>query len=298
MNESLSVVIGIATAARREQIGLTLRQIGRQRRLPDRILVCPASADDYDETCASVAGCAVELVASRGRGLCVQRNEILARCDADVIVFFDDDFYPADDYLERVVALLSLQPDIVIATNRPALDGATGPGVPHDEAVRALAKLARSPAARAPRTRGTYGGYGCNMAIRMGPVRQFRVRFDEDLPLYGWLEDIDFSRQLAPYGRIVSCSALRGVHLGTKGGRTSGVQLGYSQIANPLYMLRKRTMDVPYALKHMGRNVAKNVVRAPRPEPWVDRRGRLKGNALALLDLARGQLHPRRVLEL
>jgi len=300
MTESLSVVIGIATAARREQTGLTLRQIGKQRRPPARIYVCPASADDYDEAYAAGLPCPIELVQSRARGLCAQRNEILERVEADVIVFFDDDFYPAPDYLERAVALLEAQPDIVIATNRPALDGATGPGVPHEEAVRALARLSDLPASnlRAPCIRSTYGGYGCNMAIRMSPVRQYGVRFDEDLPLYGWLEDIDFSRRLAPYGHIVCCPALRGVHLGTKRGRTSGVQLGYSQIANPLHMLRKRSMDVPYALKHMGRNLAKNVVRAPRPEPWVDRRGRLKGNALALLDLAFGRLHPRRVLEL
>lgn len=300
MSQSLSVVIGIATAARREQTGLTLRQIAAQRVLPERIYVCPASPEDFDDGATHGLACPVERVTARARGLCAQRNAILERVAADVIVFFDDDFYPAADYLEHVQALFTAEPRVIIATNRPALDGATGPGVPHEEAVRALAALTDAPAmeGRAPRLSRTYGGYGCNMAIRMAPVRTHGVRFDEDLPLYGWLEDIDFSRRLAPYGRIVNCPALRGVHLGTKRGRTSGVQLGYSQIANPLHMLKKRSMDVPYALKHMGRNLAKNVVRAPRPEPWVDRRGRLKGNALALLDLARGRLHPRRVLEL
>jgi hypothetical protein len=297
MSTRLRVVIGIATAARREQIGLTVRQIARQRHLPERILVCPARVEDYDDSASASVSCPVSLIAG-GRGLCVQRNAILDHAgDADVIVFFDDDFYPADDYLERVVALFTTHPEVVIATNRPALDGATGPGVDHEEALRALAAMPRTTRS-APPTRSTYGGYGCNMAIRLAPVRAYHVRFDEDLPLYGWLEDIDFSRRLAPYGRIVSCTALRGVHLGTKRGRTSGVQLGYSQIANPVYMLRKRSMDVPYAFRHMGRNVAKNVLRAPLPEPWVDRRGRLKGNALALLDLLSGRLHPRRVLEL
>ncbi len=257
-----------------------------------------ARAEDYDDVASSSLGYPVDMVEG-GRGLCIQRNAILEHCDdADIIVFFDDDFYPADDYLERVVALFRAHPDVVIATNRPALDGATGPGVAHEEALRGgFAKMSRG-RRKVPKTRRTYGGYGCDMAIRLAPVRAHQVRFDEALPLYGWLEDIDFSRRLAPYGRIVACAALRGVHLGTKRGRTSGVQLGYSQIANPVYMLRKRSLDMPYAFKHIGRNIAKNVLRAPHPEPWVDRRGRLKGNALALLDLLSGRLHPRRVLEL
>src|SRR3546814_2466766 len=32
-----------------------------------------------------------------------------------------------------------------------------------------------------------YNGYGCNMAIRMAPVREAGLLFDENLPFYGWL---------------------------------------------------------------------------------------------------------------
>ena len=77
------------------------------------------------------------------------------------------------------------------------------------------------------------------MIVRTAPVLAHGLRFDENLPLYGWLEDIDFARSIAPYGRVVKSMLLRGVHLGVKRGRTSGVKLGYSQIANPLYMLEK-----------------------------------------------------------
>jgi hypothetical protein len=48
----------------------------------------------------------------------------------------------------------------------------------------------------------------------------------------------------------------------------------------------------------MGRNVAKNALMALWPEPWVDRAGRFKGNAIAIVDLASGRLHPQRVAEL
>lgn len=287
------VVVGIATTGRREQLRRTFGELARQRRLPERVIVCPADDHDYDLACGELVACPVQVV--RGpRGSSAQRNAIIEACaDADVVVFFDDDYYPDPGYLEQVAALFSANPDIVVATNLPLLDGAVGPGLTHEEALQALAQ---QPAPTGPDgVMPTYGGYGCNMAVRLAPVREQGVRFDENLPLYGWLEDIDFSRRLAPHGRIVRCAALRGVHLGTKRGRTSGLRLGYSQIANPVYMLRKGSMSFRYAFKQLSRNLAKNVARAPWPEPWVDRRGRLKGNCLAVLDLLRGRLAPNRI---
>lgn len=297
MQPQLKVVIGIATAGRRDQVALTLAQIARQRQLPLRVVVCPAGPDDFDEHATHSLGCAIEVVHGP-RGLTAQRNTILAACpDADIVIFLDDDFYPASDYVVQVNALFGAHPDIVIATNQPVCDGAIGPGIEHAEAVRIINSLPT--VAPVPiRIKPTYGGYGCNMAIRIGPARMHGVVFDTNLPLYGWLEDIDFSRRMAPYGRIVSCASLRGVHLATKRGRTSGLRLGYSQIANPVYLLRKGSMSMSYALRHMSRNIAKNVACSLWSEPWIDRRGRLKGNVHALTDLLRGALDPRRVTHL
>lgn len=293
--QTLEIVIGIATAGRREQMPLTFAELGKLATLPSRIVVCPASTADFDLADAGAIGCPVESVHG-ARGLTAQRNLILSHCEsADVLVFLDDDFYPARDYIEQVRALFESSPDIVVATNHPPLDGATGPGIAHDDAVRAVAGMTM-PAAPSLLMEGTYGGYGCNMAIRMAPVREHGLRFDEALPLYGWLEDIDFTRRLAPFGRIVRCEGLRGVHLGTKRGRTSGLRLGYSQIANPVYLWRKGSMSAAYALRHMVKNLARNVSRALVPEPWVDRRGRLRGNLVAIGHLLRGRLDPRHIL--
>ena len=98
---------------------------------------------------------------------------------------------------------------------------------------------------------------------------------------------------------MVKLRGARGVHLGIKQGRTSGHQLGYSQVANPIYLFQKGSYTLGRAAGSVGRNMAANLVHSMwRPEPWIDRRGRLFGNARAVGDIVRGRLAPERILEL
>jgi GT2 family glycosyltransferase len=136
------------------------------------------------------------------------------------------------------------------------------------------------------------------MAVRIAAATAGRCRFDDRLPLYGWLEDVDFSRQIARRGRIVKLTAAQGVHLGIKQGRQSGIRLGYSQIANPIYLSRKGTCSRARALRLMSRNIAANCIRSLKPEPYIDRLGRATGNLRAFRDLLTGRLAPERILEL
>jgi len=290
-----SIAVGIATAGRKHILGYTLDLIARQTRQPDIVVISPASPDDIDTKLLEHLPFKTTVQGGK-RGSSVQRNQILATAySADLIVFFDDDFFPGLNYLEELEQIFRDNPDIVAVTGRPLCDGASGPGLDAEEALRLIADdLSPADRALAP----TYGTYGCNMAFRMNPIRQRGLLFDESLPLYGWQEDIDFSRQLADFGRIVDANTLRGVHLGAKSGRTSGVRFGYSQIANPIYLIRKGTISLRFAAPLILRNLLANVSRSFRPEPWIDRRGRLKGNWLALRDLATGRISPQRILEL
>lgn len=290
--------MGIATAGRREQLSRTLLQLSEQVRGPDQVLVCPASPDDYDPSVEAQLPFAIARVTAPRRGSCAQRNAILDSVTGmDLIVFLDDDFYPSANYLAVIEHLFHVRRDVAASTNWPTLDGATGPGVTHEEALLALEEMP-SGSPEELELNDTYGTYGCNMTFRLADVNELDLRFDETLPLYGWLEDIDFSRQLARRGRIVGCAQLRGVHLGTKRGRQSGVRIGYSQLANPYYLVRKGSVDIGYASRQAFRNVAKNIWRASRPEPWIDRRGRLYGNLLAVGDWFKGRLAPGRVRDL
>jgi GT2 family glycosyltransferase len=136
------------------------------------------------------------------------------------------------------------------------------------------------------------------MAVRMDAVRRFGVMFDETLPLYGWWEDVDFSRLLAPYGRILKSARMRGVHMGSKAGRTPGRRLGYAQVINIVYMMKKGSVSLPVGGVRIARNVVANMVRQLSPEPWVDRRGRFHGNLMALSDSMRGRVDPQHILQL
>jgi hypothetical protein len=234
------------------------------------------------------------------RGLTAQRNAILAQLhEFDVVVFFDDDFLPEESYLREVERAFETNAMLVVATGVLLADGAQSAGLSVAEGLVALdsGRMAAS-VAKAPSVR--MAAYGCNMAIRLAPVYEHDLRFDPNLPLYSWLEDWDFSGQIVKVtgGVIVRYSGMRGVHLGSKNGKQSGVRLGYSQVANPVYIARKGNLPKHRLYGLLRRNVLANLARCAMPEPHIDRLGRLRGNALAFLDLMRGQCHPREVEKL
>jgi GT2 family glycosyltransferase len=291
---SLKIAIAIATAGRADVLSDTLGVLAEQSRIPDELLICPARSDDLDASALDTYSGRFS-VCHGALGLTAQRNLMLRSTDADVVVFFDDDFIPARDYVAEVELLFEAYPKMIMATGTVLADGITGPGLTHLEGLRIVEGSRHDAVLSLPEP--VYNGYGCNMAVRMDPVRRHGIEFDERLPLYGWLEDVDFSRRLARYGGIVRSARLRGVHLGTKGsGRSPGRRLGYSQIANPIYLARKGTMSWERVARQICRNLVANSLRSLFPEPWTDRIGRLAGNGTAILDLLTGKLRPENAL--
>ena len=291
---SARIAIGIATRGRAPVLLEVLNDLRRQTRAPDRIVVCHVTPDDV--TGIAEAHPDVTLLTAPA-GLPRQRNAILdAVEDCDLLLFLDDDFLPAPEYLAVTEAVFAARQDMVVATGEVIADGAKGPGI----AVEDGRALLRSdlPAAEPHATEPAFNGYGCNMAIRLAPVRANRLRFDEALPLYAWYEDIDFTRRLGEHGTILRLPGARGVHLGTKAGRVSGLRFGYSQVVNPLYLARKGSFPWSHAIPSAARHCLINLLRSAFPEPHVDRLGRFRGNMIALGDLLRGRASPDRILEL
>jgi GT2 family glycosyltransferase len=288
-----SIVVGIPTVGRSAVLCETLRELARQTRPPDRIVVCGASSRDVAGVAEAAPQTVIRLTEA---GLPRQRNAILdAAGAADIVVFFDDDFLPRPDYLAAVADHMAAHPNTVVATGVVLADGINGPGLSPAEGRAILARHSEPDAGVAP----VFNGYGCNMAVRLAPMRAHDLRFDERLPLYGWQEDVDLSCRLAAFGDVVRIGAAQGVHLGVKSGRGSGVRLGYSQVANPIYLSRKRRgYQLSRAITHIASNMAMNILRSLWPEPYIDRRGRLSGNIVAMRDLLQGRLMPERILDL
>jgi glycosyltransferase involved in cell wall biosynthesis len=273
------VFVIVATVGRADLLKETIAQLARQTRRPDGIVVCAPTQQDVGDV-ERISNLPIEIIFAE-KGLPRQRNAALRHVTgrADIVVFFDDDFVPANDYLEALEKVFILRPNLVGATGKLIADGIKSSGISFEQGAALVD--AHKPADI--------------IQVRMSAAEN--IWFDESLPLYGWQEDVDFSFQLGRNGILIYTNLLTGVHLGIKGGRTSGKRLGYSQIANPVYLLNKKTIPPRLAWRLMSRNVAANLARSFYPEPYVDRFGRLKGN-VALVDLFTGRLHPQRILQL
>ncbi|THK35518.1 glycosyltransferase [Ensifer sp. MPMI2T] len=287
----LRTAVGIASAGRPATLQQTIRYLATIQAHPVRTIVCVPDIDDAGSLSNSLG---VELIVGP-RGLTCQRNAIIraAARGTDIIVFLDDDFVPAPDFVARMAAVFARQQDVVIATGEVLADGILGSGLSMAEAL----SIIESAGERPELVTDVYNAYGCNMVVRLAPVLERTLTFDEELPLYGWLEDVDFSRTIARHGRSVKVAGALGVHLGVKSGRQPGLRLGYSQVANPAYLMRKGTMASSRAIAQISRNMLANLRGVLLADRTVDRLGRLRGNIVAVKDLLAGNSSPSRILE-
>jgi glycosyltransferase involved in cell wall biosynthesis len=288
-----NIAVVVATLGRPGIVTATLSHLLETQTLkPAAVIVSCVVREDAGDAANLPA---VTLVTGRP-GLPAQRNAALAALPPgiDVVAFFDDDFVAEADWLAAAARTFRDEPQVVAFTGSVLADGIKGPGLSFDDAVRIVKSVDRS----SPWSRTEpYSPYGCNMAFRVSAIGD--LKFDERLVLYGWLEDRDFGGALAKRGgRLIKCASACGVHMGVKSGRVPGDRLGYSQIVNPIYLLRKGTMTVGQVASHLFRNISSNAARAARPEPFIDRRGRLRGNFRGLADVLRGRLEPDRAAEI
>lgn len=291
----MRLVVIIASIGRSAVLTAMLQHLSKQTRKPD--LVVLSLVDEADGPTNVPVNLPLDVLYCR-KGLAAQRNAALKKVlpDADVITFFDDDFLPAANYLERLEDILANR-DFAVVHGNVVADGISGAGLTFEDGFAALDAARDEAADDAARIEHHTSAYGCNMSFRtcfIDPDQEF----DERLVLYGWQEDRDFSYRIGRKGKVVRVSNLVGVHLGVKGGRVNGMRLGYSQVVNPLYLMTKGTMPAYAVANLMLRNIIANSLKSFWPEPWVDRRGRLRGNWLALTHVFKGRIDPEHVLKL
>lgn len=293
----MGTAIVVSSVNRPQVLHETVLAIGRQTIPPTTIIV---SLCDHASLLPETADLPCVRVVHGPRGLTKQRNTSLRALPsaAEYVLFLDDDTELAPNYLESMERLFDSRPEIVIASGSCAIDGLRlGRPLTREEAIAGALKH-RCVSGTEPAQSAT----GSNMFVRR-PVLD-TVCFDERLPLEGWLEDYDFSVRCKQHGLAVWNLETCVAHLGVQ--RASGERgfvVGYSQIANSYYLWQKgvipsfgkllRTFWLP-ALRASVQGAVRG-----KP-PWnaiFDYRGRMRGNARALLDAASFRLTPERILD-
>lgn len=297
---SQGIVVVIVSMRRPVELGRWIDHIARQSVKPLEMIwavtgdddLPPEHRSDTPQPGLKIARCPV--------GLTKQRNCGLASITTNpsVIVFFDDDYVPTSTCLEDILQSFEAMPDVIGLTGMMLADGINSGGISYENAVALVQAHERKarPAARAATLDLWDGLYGCNMAYRAEAIAG--ESFDENLPLYGWQEDVDFAVRVARGRKIGRTDGFAGVHQGVNNGRGSGKRLGYSQVVNSIYLFRKGSMKWRKALLMTSKNMIANHVRSLKPELWVDRRGRAIGNWIGVRDVLMGRIDPTRILDL
>src|ERR1700692_235657 len=132
---SMRVAVIVASIHRGEEIRQLLYHLARQSKQPSSIVLSVELKsdlpDDLDQRIQILMG-PKGLTAQRNRGLELVLNT------SDIIIFFDDDFLPADNTLEKISALFQENSDIIGATGRVLRDGVKLGGLSYEEALSAL----------------------------------------------------------------------------------------------------------------------------------------------------------------
>jgi GT2 family glycosyltransferase len=291
----LKTTVVICSANRPDILSETVESLVRRQSLPPReIIVSVFSQEHVPEKIR--AGSIVRVALSDRQGTSAQRNAAAKLIHTPYTLFLDDDVEIAPNFIENMERLLSDFDDVVAATGFVVADGATGDsGLDREWAKSAVVNYVRE-----HENCDREEGYGCNLFVRTSVFD--KVLFDENLSLYGWLEDFDFSANVLRYGRIVLNAGTCVAHLGTPVGRMSGLRFGYSQIVNPFYLWKKNgkpgLAHVIFAhwMTHVARNCRRTLIRVPSDR--TDRPGRFRGNMIALRHLLTGRVDPSYILQL
>jgi len=293
MNASTAIII--ATKGRPQELSNLLDALAGQTVAPELIVV--SACDRHDVLPGELDARHVKVLFGPP-GSSVQRNRALSevRGKHDIVVFFDDDFVPSRFWIEQVKALFAARPDVVCATGKVLTDGVTSGGIDWQvgRSIVDKADVSGTTAISNYDVQSDHPPYGCNMAFRAKNIEH--LTFDERLVLYGWLEDRDFSHRAG--AKMVWTDAIWGVHLGTTRGRSSGLRFGYSQLVNPRYLVQKGTMTRLAAAQAIFRALSGNIFGSLLPFPQTDRRGRLKGNMIAIKDIFLARWAPEKASEL
>ena len=290
MLDQSSVSVIIPSYGRPRILEDTVSSLLNQTIFPLEILISAVTPDDVTPATASIPSVHV-LYGHRGSS--AQRNTGVRALDSRsaFVLFLDDDVELPTTYLEAGLLAMAERQDAGVVVGTFLAERVT-----RERAREIVSEFRIDPNGTAlVEARSAFGG---NMLVRAFVAK--KIPFDENLPLYGWLEDLDWSAQAARLGKIIRSSSVAMVHLAAGSGRMSPKQYGYVQIVNPCYLWKKRSIRHVGELiyRHWVRTVPRNIVGCVIDANRTERMQRLRGNALAFWDLFHGRCNPMRATEL
>ncbi|HEX4770778.1 MAG TPA: glycosyltransferase [Bryobacteraceae bacterium] len=294
----MNISVILCTLNRPRVLHDTILSILRQELLPQEIIVAVPSLEHVSSDTLALPS--VKLLITPV-GLCKQRNRALEELseDTEIVAFLDDDIELSTHYLKEMARLFTTAPEVIIASGRMLHDGGRGTRITREESIARCQESDRSYELRPLSFAPIDAGYGCNMICRYSSIKS--QRFDERLPLYGWLEDRDFSYRCTVNRYPAVClDNAQAVHLGWRNGRVSGVRLGFSTVVNPIYLKRKTKMfSFHFIFIHYWvRCLIGNLIGLITRDSDYDRRGLLQGNFRGFWHLLSGKCDPEHILNL
>jgi GT2 family glycosyltransferase len=183
-------------------------------------------------------------------GLPAARNYLLARCQADVVIFLDDDTDVAADFVSLAQQLAHNETAVVawgpVMERRSQwtrrLHRVVHLGIFHDPRRHTYA----------PCDRTTRQLFGCCFAVRTNIARQFG--FDARRPGYALGEDADFFTRLSTRypGGVRFSSVLRAIHRRDGHDRASAHQRGFAKARFLRWWARRHGRHNPCTLVHLA----------------------------------------------
>jgi GT2 family glycosyltransferase len=291
---SLGVII--ATVGRKKIVEQTISSLALRKSVPHLVIVVGADEMDLPDVPKGLPF-QMQLLVAPARGLTTQRNFGIRELPASVefVTFLDDDMEVHGDYCTEVENVFRAYPEVA---------GFSGHCIANGDISRATARtlLDQQPSHQGMPIFGFYpkrwpGFYGCAMNIRRHWLKV--EQFDERLPLYALGEDCEMGFRLSRHGSVGGSGSCLVAHLAVRSGRMSEVGVGYAQIINPLYFAAKG-IGFPRMATYWQKMVKMPLVnlffwRFPfldKNRSLADRKGRFRGNLLALRDVARGRIEP------
>lgn len=219
----------IATYNRKDDLKVCIESILNQEELPDNLIIVDSSDknDDREEIrnyVSSINLINIIYITTNEKGSSVQRNIGLDKISKNckVVTFLDDDIVLEKNYIAEIKKAFK-DSNIVGISGFLFKDGQTVNTLPDDTTKRITDSL-----------------YGCNMSFRRNAIGD--IRFDENLRLYAFMEDWDFSYRVGKKGNLYFIYGARAIHNASPKGRINNKKFGFMLIANRYYVYKKNNI--------------------------------------------------------